>query len=166
MIQATTFHRGMHVGPDGLREASAVCPVCRSAALRRAVFVVQRAPDIDMLECSACGACSASRMPTTALLDHYYASYYQGTAERHTLSEPDRFARHVLRFMPDAGRAGPVRILDFGGGDGSLAIALARRLRARGVPGPFSPSMWWITPPPGISRRPGCGSWAATSCPR
>ena len=132
MVQATGFHRGKRVGAADIDDARQMCPVCHSSRPRRAVFRVQRDPDIEMLECTACGAASASHMPKPDVLATYYAEYYAGASLRHTLDKPERFARHALRAMPDFDSSTSLRILDFGGGDGSLAIAVAKLLQSRG----------------------------------
>jgi 2-polyprenyl-3-methyl-5-hydroxy-6-metoxy-1,4-benzoquinol methylase len=130
-MRATGFHEGMRVGSADVYDASDICPVCRSTQPRKAVFNVQHDPEIDMLECLSCGAFSASQMPKSEFLDHYYAQYYSGESESYTLNGPTRFARHIVQFMRDPALAGDLRILDFGGGDGSLAIAVARCLQER-----------------------------------
>ncbi|MBW0017780.1 MAG: methyltransferase domain-containing protein [Mycobacterium sp.] len=132
MVQATSFHHGQRLGAADIEEARQICPVCRSSEPREPVFRVQRDPDIDMLACATCGAASASHMPKPEVLASYYAQYYSGAALRHTLDKPERFARHALRAMPDLRGPKPLRILDFGGGDGSLAIAIAKLLRSQG----------------------------------
>jgi hypothetical protein len=90
-----------------------------------------------MLECAKCGAASASHMPKPEILDAYYAEYYTDANEHNTLDDPFRVARHVLRAMPDLGGSTVLRILDFGGGDGSLAVAIAKLLHSRGKSGPI-----------------------------
>jgi 2-polyprenyl-3-methyl-5-hydroxy-6-metoxy-1,4-benzoquinol methylase len=133
MIQATGFHHGKRLGAADIYDARDTCPVCRSSRPRKAIFRVQRDPDIDMLECATCGAASASHMPKPDVLRTYYAEYYSGTSLRHTMHKTERFARHALRAMPDLHESQPLRILDFGGGDGSLAVAIARLLQAQGT---------------------------------
>jgi 2-polyprenyl-3-methyl-5-hydroxy-6-metoxy-1,4-benzoquinol methylase len=138
MIQATGFHRGKRLGAADIDDAHEICPVCRSSQPRRLVHRVQRDPDIDMLECGSCGAASASHMPKSDVLRSYYAEYYSGTSLRHTMHKTERFARHALRAMPDLNESKPLRILDFGGGDGSLAVAIARLLQAQGNSEPIT----------------------------
>ncbi|WP_188112740.1 methyltransferase domain-containing protein [Mycobacterium simiae] len=128
MVQATGFHRGKRLGAPGVEDATEMCPVCHSSRPRRPIFRVQSDPDIDMLECATCGAASASHMPKPDVLESYYAEYYSHGPLRHTLHNPGRFARHVLRAMPNLRRSAPLRILDYGGGDGSLSIAIAKVL--------------------------------------
>jgi hypothetical protein len=71
-------------------------------------------------------------MPKPGVLATYYAHYYSDTSPHYTLDDPLRFARHVLRAMPDLRGSTPLRILDFGGGDGTLAVAIAKHLQSRG----------------------------------
>jgi hypothetical protein len=132
MVQATGFHRGKRLAATDVDDAREMCPVCHSSRPRRPVYRVQRDPDIDMLECATCGAASASHMPKPDVLQTYYAQYYSDASMRHTLDDPLRFARHVLRAMPDLRGSTPLRVLDFGGGDGSLSIAIAKLLQAQG----------------------------------
>lgn len=79
-----------------------------------------------LLRCPKCHGYSASRMPTAAALDAYYAHYYQPDQdEKVTLDNVGKWAARIARFAP----AGDVlRILDFGGGDGSLAVAIGKVL--------------------------------------
>jgi SAM-dependent methyltransferase len=125
-----------HLALADLIDRTADCPVCGGHAPRPAVFRLQAGPDVHMLACPICGAASASHMPTAAYLERYYASYYRAEEQNQqvTFAEPERFARHILRgIRPKTGgrRWGAlVRILDFGGGDGTLALALADRLLA------------------------------------
>ena len=129
MIQATAFHAGVRVNKDEIFDARDSCLVCRSRQPRKVVFTVQRDPDVEMLTCSSCGASSASQMPRPALLERYYRQYYEPGASQYTFIEPTRFARHLLAFMGGLAAASSLRILDFGGGDGSLAFAIARELQ-------------------------------------
>ena len=124
-MQATSFHKGMHVKSEDVYEARDSCPVCLSQDERHACLRIQNDPVIEMLFCKACEACSASHMPKRELLDRYYAQYYSKAGDHVAFSSPERFARHLSAVLkPQA--ASSLRILDFGGGDGSLAIALAQ----------------------------------------
>lgn len=85
-------------------------------------------------------------MPTGAALEAYYARYYvaardpgpagdtdpsDGGTASVTFDEPVRFARMLADATPWIHR-GALRVLDFGGGDGTLAAAVASELLARG----------------------------------
>ena len=127
-MQATSFHKGMRVNREDVYEARDRCPVCLSQDERHACLRIQNDPVIEMLFCKACEACSASHMPKRELLDRYYAQYYSKAGDHVAFSSPERFARHLSAVLkPQA--ASSLRILDFGGGDGSLAIALAQKFQ-------------------------------------
>jgi 2-polyprenyl-3-methyl-5-hydroxy-6-metoxy-1,4-benzoquinol methylase len=75
-------------------------------------------------------------MPTNVALKEYYSTYYRGFDRKITISEPQRFARHIAGFMPELFKKTEFRILDFGGGDGSVSHAIGSYIRsqaARGV---------------------------------
>lgn len=71
-------------------------------------------------------------MPRADVLESYYAGYYDGHERDVTFSAPLRFAGHLVRGLPPVSFGEAVRILDYGGGDGSLAKAVASRLIALG----------------------------------
>lgn len=71
-------------------------------------------------------------MPREDVLESYYAGYYDGHEADVTFSAPARFARHLVRRLPADSFRETVRLLDYGGGDGSLAKAVAFRLIALG----------------------------------
>ncbi len=131
MVSATRYQQRRLVGEDETTDASQACPICGDGALRHAVAVLQDAPRVPLLACSRCGACSAGSMPTPDVLADYYAHYYGGDAEHSvTLHDVDAFSGHVMRDMPGLGVGGSVvRILDYGGGDGALSLAIAQKLR-------------------------------------
>jgi 2-polyprenyl-3-methyl-5-hydroxy-6-metoxy-1,4-benzoquinol methylase len=132
-MQSTTFHAGMHVNPEDVYDAGDQCPVCLSRKERHPCYRIQSDPAIDMLACKACGACSASRMPKPEFLDRYYARYYANAPGRIAFGNPQRFVRRLAALIKPPPR-GSLRILDFGGGDGSLAIALAKNFQAHVAP--------------------------------
>jgi len=82
-----------------------------------------------LLRCDNCGAASASQMPRPEVLDAYYAAYYDPNSNC-CVTDATRIAEHILRFLPAGwanGRA-ELSVLDVGGGDGSIAVELARRV--------------------------------------
>ena len=149
MVQATKFHEGKRLGAKDVVDVRDRCPVCHSSGPRRPIYRIQRAPDINMLECPKCGVASASDMPKSEVLDAYYAEYYsEDAAEHNTLDNSMRVARHVLRAMPDLYASKPLRILDFGGGDGSLAVAIAQILHSHGNSAPIAIDLVDYADPP------------------
>jgi hypothetical protein len=130
MVRASDFQKGRNLTEDETVDATRMCPICGSEAPRRAVVRLQRDPAISLLRCSCCGGCSASRMPRPEVLTGYYEKYYQAAADHAvTLQDVPGFAGHIVRSMPRLRRNQPLRILDFGGGDGSLSLAIAAQLR-------------------------------------
>jgi len=119
-----------HLGEAELQEESAACPVCGCTDPRPPVFLVQADPDVHLLQCPRCRACSVSRMPRPEVLDDFYCHYYERRGSEHEVAfaTPLRFARHVLRRIPRGALDGDVRILDFGGGDGTLSKTFAEEL--------------------------------------
>lgn len=141
-MRAAVFHEGRHVTQAEVYPATRRCPVCLDEAWRPAVLRLQESPTVEMLRCGNCRACSASHMPRPEILDEYYRAYYAGKPERLTCPNSDGLARHILRFLAapaDTALDGPpaprARILDFGGGDGTVAGKVARGLLTRGPSG-------------------------------
>lgn len=123
-MRATPYHQSRHLPAESLEDASAACPACGNTRPRDVVCRIQDEPRVDLLECGHCGICSASMMPTAAALEDYYSSYYAAEGDKHTFAEVGRFGRHVARRLE--GHFEVLRVLDFGGGDGTLALAVAR----------------------------------------
>lgn len=119
-----------HVAAPDLIDRCDACPVCGATQPRARVFQLQADPDVYMLSCARCRACSASHMPAPAVLDDYYAHYYDDREHAVTFSGAARFAGHVVKSIPRGAFGSSVSILDYGGGDGSLARAIAERLIA------------------------------------
>jgi methyltransferase family protein len=130
-VRATTSHESRHLSAADLLDSTAACPICLDRGARRSVFRVQTGPDVFLLRCGRCQGCSASHMPRPEYLRAYYGSYYQGRDEKVTFSGKERFAAHLLRAIPAPWAREHTRMLDFGGGDGTLAIAVAVRLLER-----------------------------------
>jgi SAM-dependent methyltransferase len=124
-------HSGTHLAEDELLPSADTCPICQGdrAAADPGVSI-QDAPDVRFLECPRCHGLSASRMPTPATIDRLYREFYVGDEDAYTFHDPSRLARHILRVLrpwPDGSR---IRVLEIGGGDGTLLRTLARELRA------------------------------------
>jgi 2-polyprenyl-3-methyl-5-hydroxy-6-metoxy-1,4-benzoquinol methylase len=81
-----------------------------------------------MLKCGRCHGCSASHMPKDDVLAKYYSQYYADSQLKTTTSNTKYFARHVTGSMLGFVRSNTIRILDYGGGDGSLSYAIAGEL--------------------------------------
>lgn len=129
-MKTTPYHAGKHLEDADLGAPTLCCTACGDDGPRRPIHRIQDAPQVDLVECSRCGISSASRMPTDAALEAYYGAYYgEEDSDQITFSGVERFAKHLASFCPE----GASRIVDFGGGDGAVALALARILKARGA---------------------------------
>jgi SAM-dependent methyltransferase len=130
-MKATLCHPGMHLDQAKLTAADGRCPICRSQAPRHAAALIQQEPPVYLLSCPDCLGCSASHMPKAEVLDGYYGGYYHGDGPRITLAQVNRFVDNLLRVVSFERNTTALRVLDFGGGDGTLGLALARKLLAQ-----------------------------------
>ncbi len=131
-MRASVHQAGRHCADAEMLDPSPSCPLCGFAGLRRPLFSIQRAPDVALLECPQCKGASASRLPKPATLAAYYGGYYANAAEKVTFDNPERFARRIFRLLGHAAQT-DFRVLDFGGGDGSLSVTLAELLGQAGA---------------------------------
>jgi SAM-dependent methyltransferase len=132
-VSATRYHGSAHVDEADLLPAAANCAWCGSTRRRRRLRL-QVAPEIWLMDCADCHAASADRMPTEARLARYYASYYDDhDGAQVTVASPDAAAAHIARLVAPVAQRAPLRVLDFGGGDGALSVGVAAVLRNRGL---------------------------------
>ena len=131
-MKSTLYHRSEHLSEDALLPQEHHCPICGFEGTRSKLMLIQQDPDIDLLSCPSCHGASASRIPSQKALDAYYNKYYDDREDTFTIAGSTRFARHVLSAAELPVLSGARKILDFGGGDGSLAVAIARQLQNLG----------------------------------
>ena len=130
-MRMTTAYRGLHLGAELLRDCTATCPACGDRRRRAPVLVLQADPVVALLRCSRCGGASASHMPSAGFLHDFYREHRREHGV--TCQAPRRFARRLAAALAPRLRGAPLRVLDFGGGDGTLALATARALQRRGT---------------------------------
>ena len=137
---ATCNHRSKHLEENAMYDARVRCPICLYTGKRAQGIRLQSNPVIHLLHCPACGGRSAAWMPRPEVLQDYYSGYFDSSetpgendAVCVTFQGIERFAQHLIRAMPVAAGTSPVRILDYGGGDGSLALEIAKFLGERPV---------------------------------
>jgi SAM-dependent methyltransferase len=111
-------------------DTTSFCPLCHSGVERNPVFTIQQEPLIQWLFCNECKAYSASKMPTEQFLENYYREYYEEKQAKVTVGRPEGLARHIAQLLPDNPKQ-TLRLLDFGGGDGTLVKVLAGILRQK-----------------------------------
>jgi hypothetical protein len=105
------------------------CPWCKCVNLQQ-IVTLQKDPDVMLMECAECFSVSASRMPTCEALSQYYAAYYacekfEESAPKVTVGNLRRMGVHVASSIKMPVDKKVFRILDFGGGDGSVAVFAA-----------------------------------------
>lgn len=130
MIRSTHFQKSYPLLKEDLRDHASACPVCGSGRERRQLFAIQEEPAVYLLKCLDCHGASASQMPTRSALDRYYTNYYPEGNEKYTFSEPGRIIRHILSNLNLTGPK--IRLLDFGGGDGTIGMGIAEALAEEG----------------------------------
>lgn len=119
------------------------------------MFSLQVNPDIVLTQCRRCRASQASRFPTDSALLQYYKSYFASPDDRPrvTTGSPQRLGLRIASYLGDLASRDQLEILDFGGGDGSNAVAV---LEARGMQGAVTVidhEQRLAPSPPGISVR-------------
>ncbi len=120
------YHRGKFLSESELLPLEKSCLFCLSEN-RKTVAVIQKDPDVFLLECMDCSAVSASRMPQANVLDQYYGQYYDQNKSKVTMGNIKKFARHIYEGFSGSLKERPdISILDFGGGNGSISYALAK----------------------------------------
>ncbi|MDB0058298.1 class I SAM-dependent methyltransferase [Salibacteraceae bacterium] len=133
MIKSAIFHAGEHVDESDLYKKDETCPFCDSK-LRAPVLRLQERPTVLLMKCENCNAYSSDRMPTEGCLEKYYSKYYQdnNSADSNiTFNEVKRFALHIVkrlnfdRFMDSTNE---YSILDYGGGDGAMSLAVGKEI--------------------------------------
>ena len=146
-MQATSFHAGIHLEEADILPPEPRCPLCSFAGFDHQVKIASRSPCISSAFVFDARSC-VSRFPNPkSALRGYYRNYYKHSvfkdASDVTFHQPQRFASHLLRTVRRLLPKERVKILDFGGGNGDLALATARQLIEDGT-GKYT-SCWLIT---------------------
>jgi len=130
-MKTNIFQPSFTLTENDLIDAHQSCPICLNEEMRHVDITIQETPLVKALFCHACKGLSASKIPKKEALDAYYAEYYEHNELMVTFHNPNRFAKHILKYIDNNILKKRIRILDFGGGDGSLSIAMADILLAR-----------------------------------
>jgi len=136
-IKESVCHATKHLDEDQLMSQDCACRFCGSKD-RAPLVLLQEDPSVWLLECRNCRAASASRIPTPAALEDYYDNYYcsdlpVNEQERITFDDVERFAKHICSRITKYLNRSRITILDFGGGDGSIAVKISDRLLKMGI---------------------------------
>ena len=136
-LNTAMCHRSVHLDEGRLELSDIGCPFCNSTS-RKSVHTLQQEPEVKLLQCLDCHAVSASRVPSEQALSEYYGGYYdsqdlKGADSQITFDKPERLARNIAETYCQSGVDGCVTVLDFGGGDGTIACLLAGILIEQGA---------------------------------
>lgn len=128
-ITGTIYHKSAHLNEHQLNPELKNCVFCDSRDLS-AVHKLQEKPRVSLFECARCHLVFASRLPTSDTLIKYYSKYYldQPESSSVTVANVNKFARHFCTLFQNHLFEKHVSIMDFGGGDGSISVAMAERL--------------------------------------
>lgn len=132
------YDKTMHLQEYQLMPQKSACLFCHSQD-RFSVALLQENPTITLLRCKVCQAVSASRIPTEETLrkfydDYYNEKFYYGQEKKVTFDLTKKFAGHIIEKAAKHLNRGNLNILDFGGGDGSISIQLAKEFLTMGWP--------------------------------
>jgi len=135
IIPSTLYHSSKHLPEAKLHPVVSACPWC-GCVTRKSIAILQQNPPVTLLDCPECFATSTSRMPTSEALADYYASYYAPEkfgkmGAKVTAGHPGRMGAHFSQWMEGRNQGQVLRILDFGGGDGTVAVHAADLLSRR-----------------------------------
>jgi 2-polyprenyl-3-methyl-5-hydroxy-6-metoxy-1,4-benzoquinol methylase len=129
-MRTALFHQAEYLPESKLSATLMCCVICGAEFSGIPIAKLQDSPDVFLLRCPRCHACSGSRLPTENALADYYSAYYRERQPKITLDSPERFAHHIASFIREPRR--DVAVTDFGGGDGRVAYSLAQILASRG----------------------------------
>ena len=136
-VNTAAFHATRHMSSSQLHPPHSVCLFCGSDQCSQG-FLLQNNPEVRLLKCPHCGAASASRLPTTEALNEYYKHYYKSESLKYyntktTFEDEGRLGRHLSRRILKHFDRSSIHILDFGGGDGTIALETAKELVKAGL---------------------------------
>jgi len=128
-MRVSDYNMGIHVPHDSIGTEISSCPICNSKKFE-SIFLVQTNPIINLNKCEYCNAVFVSHYPLEDFLSTYYSAYYRGHDGDHkvTTDSVKRFAKHITKLVSKnylGSSARSFKILDYGGGDGSIAMKVA-----------------------------------------
>lgn len=129
-MRIVDLHHSEAIAEEDLSPRLAACPLCRDAS-REALFAVQDEPTVTLMRCNRCRCAYVDRVPREAVLTDYYSRYYQSTPDSAVATDDYRIiSRRISRISKIW--ASPLHVLDFGGGDGSVARDVVSRVAGTG----------------------------------
>lgn len=128
-------HSALIVEDTDLEPAECICPVCGWQGYRETIITLQHEPLVVLLSCPHCGGASASRLPSEAFLQRFYKSTYGPAHIATTQKNAQHLTNHIVSTLafPTSQQPKSLRLIDFGGNDGSMALSVAEALLARKI---------------------------------
>jgi len=122
-----------HLSDSELDEELLECQLCRNG-LRSYVLPIQTNPSVSLLRCEKCLTVSVSRFPKASVLDSYYQHDFPNDKAHKSFGAPSKaIAKNILKSrVHNFSGSSNLRVLDFGGGDGSIGLAIFSLLGASG----------------------------------
>lgn len=122
-----------HMTESQLMPEDTTCRFC-GFNKRDPIIILQEEPQVWLLKCQNCHAASASRIPKDKALEDFYQNYYESNRHvRATFGGIERFANHLFSGIKKNFRKSHLKILDFGGGDGSVSVKTSYKLLNIGI---------------------------------
>lgn len=130
-MQSTAFHRSKYLRHEELLGEHQKCPICKSKEIKKQI-ILQTEPLVELCKCECCCVSFASRFPSDKAVSEYYENYYdEGKDSKVTNDDHKLFSSHIYslfnKFDLKSKKYGTVKLLDYGGGDGSILLSLAEK---------------------------------------
>lgn len=131
-MKATSFHESRHLNDSELTDVLLQCPICESNNFSTSLEL-QKNPTVNLNCCNNCYVSFASRLPTRKAIEEYYSNYYDSTNNNDARITNDNYAnlaKHIFDSFSISGYSNKkeIYLLDFGGGDGTLALEVAKHI--------------------------------------
>ena len=133
-MKSTLFNQVSIVEEQHLERENKKCVFCNHSKFKN-IYQIQNKPQVMLKQCLNCYACMTSRFPTKNYLVTYYQNYYKSFGNNDdciTFQHHYRFGKYLSHKIGKYIKKKAISILDFGGGDGSMSVSLAKELINKG----------------------------------
>ncbi len=110
------------------------CPYCQTLAKKKGQIKINKNPSVFLMSCAKCHLKFPSQLPSDETLHNSVECFYNSFYEKYrtntskiSFSNPDNLANNIAEKV-EIDRRKSFRILDFGGGDGTISKMVASRL--------------------------------------
>lgn len=133
MLNKSRYNRRELLREDQLDARFEKCPFCFSRDTDK-IGRIQEEPEINAAECNRCKIGFVDRQPAEHYLIEYYRNYYK-SSKRYTTAESSILSKHIIKQIGELSSSENYSILDFGGGDGSIAQIIGQYLIKKDLAG-------------------------------